>query len=118
MSLVNPFEQVVVFGKAYSLPADPASGTNVRVVSALKPTGRSVGTANNLVHVSNSKGRGGPTRLERFTKAGVSLPKLMQTTGAPPVKLGQLRARSATGVAQRLREQRFGSVGRRGSKMA
>jgi hypothetical protein len=34
------------------------------------------------------------------------------------VRIGQLRSRTAHGVAQKLREQRFGSVGRRGSKMA
>jgi hypothetical protein len=118
MSLVNPYEEVVVFGKAYSLDAGPKFGTDVRIISALLPTGRHVSQANNLLHVHNSRGKGGPaTALQRFHKA-VNLPKVLQATGAPPVRLGTLRARSATGAAQKLREQRFGSAGRRGSKMA
>jgi hypothetical protein len=64
MDLVNPFEEVVVFGKAYPVawPAQGASG-----VKALLPTGRHVAHGNDLKHVHNSRGSGGPaTRLEHY----------------------------------------------------
>ena len=67
LDLVNPFEEVVAFGKAY--PLNTVSGTNVRRIRALVPTGRHVGRANALTHVTNSSGGGGrnATRLERYT---------------------------------------------------
>lgn len=62
-TLVNPFEEVVVFGKA--LPLDPVSSTRLR---ALVPTGKHIGHGNALTHVHNSGGKGGKaTRLQRYT---------------------------------------------------
>lgn len=65
MDLVNPFEEVVVFGKSYPV-AEPVPGATP--VKALLPTGRHVSHENALTHVHNGKGGGGPaTRLERYT---------------------------------------------------
>ena len=69
MTLINPFEEVVVFGKAHST-LETSWGTNVRVIAALVPTGRHVSHANALTHKHNSRGKGGrATRLQRYSKA-------------------------------------------------
>ena len=71
MELINPFEETVVFGKAYRTPAD---ATSSRVVPALRPTGRHLGHGLDLKHVTNSGGGGGPaTRLERYKGKGKGL---------------------------------------------
>jgi hypothetical protein len=77
MSLVDPFSEVVVFGKAVGRSGDgkyrvvwpPASATSLR---SLVPTGRHVGTANNLVHVHGVKTKGrNANSLEHYSKAYV-----------------------------------------------
>lgn len=70
-SFVNPFEEVVAFGKAY--PRSVVHGTDVQRVRALVPTGRNVGHANALTHVKRkAKVSGRATRLERYTGGGIS----------------------------------------------
>jgi len=64
-NLVNPYEEVVVFGKAYPVALPVPRSTTIR---ALVPTGSHVGHGNALKHVRNSKGGGGrATALERYT---------------------------------------------------
>lgn len=69
-NLINPFEEVVVFGKAYSVvKADgmPES-THVRSGSPKTHIGRHVGHGQKLGHFVNSKGGGGKkSGLERYT---------------------------------------------------
>jgi hypothetical protein len=65
LNLVDPFAEVVVFGKAYPVAWPPPGATSVK---ALLPTGRHVSHANALLHVRNSRGGGGKaTRLEHYT---------------------------------------------------
>lgn len=63
-SLVNPFEEVVVFGKAYPVALPVSGSTRLR---ALVPTGAHVSHDNKLTHVRG----GGPTitrqQLQRYT---------------------------------------------------
>lgn len=63
-NLINPFEEVVVFGKAYPV-VWPAQGSTR--VAALVPTGKNVGTANNLGHWKGRATGGPATKLERYT---------------------------------------------------
>lgn len=64
-NLVNPFEEVVVFGKAYPV-ALPVPGA--KVIRALVPTGSHVGHGNDLKVVRNGKGKGGRRAgLEHYT---------------------------------------------------
>lgn len=64
-NLIDPFSEVVAFGKAYPV-AVPVPGSVH--IATLIPTGRHVGSANNLLRVRNSGGGGGPaTALERYT---------------------------------------------------
>lgn len=69
MTLVNPFEEVVVFGKAHHLAS--SFGTDVRVLRALVPTGGHVADANRLTHVSGPNSGGPATALERYTRGRV-----------------------------------------------
>lgn len=63
-NLVNPFEEVVVFGKAYPVALPVPSSTTIR---ALVPTGGHVGHGNDLKVVRNRKGKGGrATKLEHY----------------------------------------------------
>jgi hypothetical protein len=63
--LVDPFSEVVVFGKAYPVAWPPQGATSVK---ALLPTGRHVSHANRLHHTHNSRGGGGKaTTLEHYT---------------------------------------------------
>jgi hypothetical protein len=123
LDLVNPFEEVVVFGKAYSLQ-NVTTGTNVRVLRAMMPTGKHIGTGQNLVHVHNSKARGGPaTKLEHYTKA--FNPKAARAMFGGPASQqmpGNLRRR---GVARGLalatsgsKPKSFGSAGSTGRRLA
>lgn len=64
MDLVNPFTEQVIFGKAF--PRNVTSGTNVRVLRALVPTGRHVGHAQDLKHVSGPRSGGRAHALERY----------------------------------------------------
>lgn len=64
MDLLNPFEERVLFGKAY--PLAPEFGSNVRVLRALVPTGRNLGHGLDLKHVSGPRSGGPATRLERY----------------------------------------------------
>lgn len=61
MELYDPFEQIIKnYGRGIESPP-------VRVITALMPTGRHVGTANALTHVHNSRGGGGrATKLEVY----------------------------------------------------
>ena len=64
MDLINPFEDVVVFGKAYRnvWPVESA-----QTIAAIVPTGRHVSHANDLSVTRNSRGGGGrATRLEVY----------------------------------------------------
>lgn len=62
--LVDPFSEVVVFGKAYPVAWPPQGAASVK---ALLPTGRHVSHANRLSHTHNSSGGGGKaTTLERY----------------------------------------------------
>jgi hypothetical protein len=60
--LVDPFAEVVVFGKAYPVAWPPPGATSVK---ALLPTGRHVSHANALLHVRNSRGGGGKATKAR-----------------------------------------------------
>jgi len=60
-SLINPFTEVVVFGKA--LPLDPQAST---VIRALVPTGRHIGHGNDLVRGTGRRKGGPATRLELY----------------------------------------------------
>ena len=62
MDIINPFEELVVFGK--KLPLEPTSST---VIRALRPTGRHVSHANALTHVRGRADGGPATRLEHYT---------------------------------------------------
>jgi hypothetical protein len=64
-NLVNPYEEVVVFGKAYPVALPVSSATTIR---ALVPTGSHVGHGNDLKVVRNSRGHGGRRAgLEHYT---------------------------------------------------
>jgi hypothetical protein len=80
MDLINPFEEVVVFGKA--LPLEPMSSTPLR---ALVPTGKHVGHANRLVRVTGRASGGKATRLERYTNGhgGGKATRLERYTTSP-----------------------------------
>lgn len=95
MQLVNPYEETVVFGKAYPVAWPPPGATRIR---ALVPTGSHVGHANAL-HIAHGKGsHGGPaTKLERYSKAAGFLMR-------GPLREGQSRL-GAT-LAQRTSGQR------------
>lgn len=83
-NLINPFEEVVVFGKAY-----PVVGvTNVRSGSPKTHTGRGVGHGQRLTDIKNSKGKGGRTKLERYKGGHASgrvgpFGKALTTNGVP-----------------------------------
>lgn len=63
-NLINPFDEVVVFGKAYPV----VDVTNVRSGTPKTHTGRGVGHGQRLTDVKNSKGGGGrATKLERYS---------------------------------------------------
>lgn len=65
--LVNPFEEVVVFGKA--VPYDVMYGSAPKVVSITRRPGTR-GTGLSLTCVTNKGGKGGPaTRLQHYTKS-------------------------------------------------
>lgn len=94
MDIVNPFEELVVFGK--KLPLEPVSST---IIGALRPTGRHLGHANDLGHFTGGTQGGPATRLERYTtspkglrqgpfKGSVSQPKtkLVVVQGKGPGK--------------------------------
>jgi hypothetical protein len=128
MTLINPFEEVVVFGKAYSL-LDVKHGTDVRNVAALLPTGRHVGTANALVRVTGPRSGGPATKLERYSKASVeqglkmiaAAPKptkvAAQTFSTKTPRLGALAARKANAVGNAARSNVFGSAGSSGRRV-
>lgn len=62
MDIINPFEEIVVFGKR--LPMEPQSSTRLR---ALKPTGKHLGHGLDLTHVRGRASGGRATKLERYT---------------------------------------------------
>ena len=62
MDIINPFEELVVFGK--KLPLEPQRST---IIAALRPTGRHVSHANDLTHVRGVASGGAATKLERYT---------------------------------------------------
>jgi hypothetical protein len=63
-NLINPFEEVVVFGKAY--PAVyPFSAA--KSIGALHPTGSHVGHGNKLVHITGKATSPQGTGLRRYT---------------------------------------------------
>lgn len=62
MNIINPFEEIVVFGK--KLPLEPMSSTRIR---ALKPTGKHLGHGLDLTHVRGRASGGRATKLERYT---------------------------------------------------
>lgn len=72
MELYDPFQEIA---KAYPNPVD---SPKVRILTALVPTGKHVGSANSLVHVRNSHGGGGKaTSLERYKGHGTKLGRKM-----------------------------------------
>ncbi|HEY5787496.1 MAG TPA: hypothetical protein VIT65_22250 [Microlunatus sp.] len=84
LDLVDPFAEVVVFGKAYPVAWPPSSAKSVK---ALVPTGRHVSHANALHHTRNSGGGGGKaTRLERYTgkKSGGKATSLLHVSKLEP----------------------------------
>jgi len=63
-NLVNPFEEVVAFGKAYKVALPVPGATRIR---ALVPTGGHVGHGNALTHVRHGSGGGrNATKLEVY----------------------------------------------------
>jgi hypothetical protein len=62
MDIINPFEELVVFGKR--LPLEPMSST---VIGALHPTGKHVGHGQDLGHFRGPKSGGKAGHLERYT---------------------------------------------------
>lgn len=114
-NLVNPYEEVVVFGKAYPVALPVPRSTTIR---ALVPTGSHVGHGNALVHVRNSKGGGGrATKLERYT--GSSTKK--SSKDISPVAKKGFEGRSITAGLNRSIQNMAGSMPRgkeRGLAMA
>lgn len=64
LDLINPFEEVVVFGKRFSV-VDTTQ--NVRVIRALVPTGPHIGHGNDLKVVHGPRSGGRKAGLERYT---------------------------------------------------
>lgn len=62
MDIINPFEELVVFGK--KLPLEPQSST---VIAALRPTGRHLGHGGDLTHVRGKASGGKQPQIERYT---------------------------------------------------
>ena len=62
MDIINPFEELVVFGKR--LPLEPLSST---IIGALHPTGKHVGHGQDLGHFRGPKSGGRAGHLERYT---------------------------------------------------
>jgi hypothetical protein len=116
--LVDPFAEVVVFGKAYPVAWPPPGATSVK---ALLPTGRHVSHANALLHVRNSRGGGGKaTRLEHYTgkKSGgraTSLVHVKKGVSEDPFEKGLVRNFKA-GFDPALRGPGKGVAGRLGTK--
>lgn len=100
MDLINPFEEVVVFGKAYPVAWPVASATQLK---ALVPTGKHVGHGLRLSHTRIAGGGGKATRLERYTR-GKKVSKgiaeglqLASTTGAATAKTARSAAARPSG---------------------
>lgn len=124
-NLINPFEEVVVFGKAYPVALPVSHATTIR---ALVPTGGHVGHGNALKHVHNSSGGGGrATKLERYTgkgtkKAGSPVAKGIRTglaMASNPVRPGALgggipKTGRTAGRIQRLSRMQSGAEKRIG----
>ena len=83
MQLVNPFEEVVLFGKKLSM--EPESSTTI---GALRPTGKHVGHANDLVRVRGKASGGKATRLERYTTSPKGLKQGPFTTASVGLRQG------------------------------
>ena len=109
--MLNPFEEVVVFGKAYST-LNVTSGTNVSVIRALVPTGGHVGHGNALTVVRNRKGHGGRRPgLEHYSKA-FSIPRIKGVKGVKSADAGVKRSLALvnnpkTGNVSRVAPQTF-----------
>lgn len=62
MDIINPFEELVVFGK--KLPLEPVSSTRI---GALLRTGKHLGHGQDLGHFRGTKSGGRAGHLERYT---------------------------------------------------
>jgi hypothetical protein len=117
VDLVNPFEEIVVFGKAHSY--DLMYGGPPRAVTITRRPGTR-GTGLRLKHVHNSAGKGGPaTRLQHYSKA--FNPRDMFGGPASRQMPGHLRRRGVArglALASNAKGIGFGSAGSKGSKIA
>ena len=137
MQLVNPFEEVVVFGKAYDL----MSGSAPVAVRALVPTGGHVGTANDLKVVRRNGGGGPATKLEIYRRRKSSVGKAAPRKGvanglkliasqpkpatvapqkfsAPTPRLGVKKQRAQLSMESARARMRFGDEGSVGKRLA
>ena len=97
MNLINPFEETVVFGKAYPVawPVERA-----QTLAALVPTGRHVSHANALSVTRNPRGGGGrATRLERYGRRKVSKGSVAQGLSMAGGAKGVMPLRNPAGTA-------------------
>lgn len=100
MELFDPF------AKNYGRPIEAPP---VRILTALVPTGAHVGSANDLVHVRNRSGGGGPaTKLERYkghgTKLGRKFAGSVHKRGEQLVRTGRIAGTGpSSAVAGRVR---------------
>jgi hypothetical protein len=62
MDIINPFEELVVFGKAF--PLEPTGST---ALAALRPTGRHLGHGGDLTYVRGKASGGKQPQIERYT---------------------------------------------------
>ena len=121
-SLVNPFEEVVAFGKAYPVALPVQRAVRVR---ALLPTGAHVSHANKLVVVRRN-GKGGPaTKLERYAKGDFSKGSVANGLKMAAGAKGVMPIRTSAGLkpegplARRLTpNSKIPDAGRRGRRIA
>ena len=116
-SLVNPFEEVVAFGKAYPVALPVARAVRVR---ALLPTGGHVSHANDL-KVYRGRRSGGPaTKLEHYSKGDIQtgLKMAAGAKGVMPLRTpGGLKPTGA--LTSRLKvNSKIPDAGRRGNRIA
>lgn len=90
----------------------------VRIIHALVPTGRHVGSANNLVHVHNSRGGGGKaTDLERYRGHGTKLGRKMAGPIHKAAKAGLYRTKGIQMIAHQPVPTRVPRTGRTAEKV-
>jgi hypothetical protein len=95
-SLINPFEEVIVFGKAYPVALPVPSSTKLR---ALVPTGAHIGHANDLQVFHGGGPRIPKQALQRYTAKPVGL-RQGPFTKAADIKKPRLNSNNPSGPSK------------------